>query len=284
MSDKKSILQKINLFFWGFFIIWVCVGFLTALAGMKMPRWMYWADAWTMVLATIITYFWMSELYGITKTRISFIIILVCSGVIEYIGTNTGWPFGFFKYTDRFSSLFFFPFGQNGIAVIIPFAWAILCLNAYYVSNQILGWRNHWAACILAGIMTMLTDINLEPVAWYMRGFDQAYWRWYTDGQFTQIAQTIPIKNYISWFILTVIFLRLCPLKREYPEKTNWKPFIILLAFNLLFIAHRIHYTYLQEEPKAPKEIEFSSGRDLTQWTVCATLPFHSPEKTRLYP
>lgn len=257
VQNQKSLLSKINLFFWGFFLIWISVGFVTALGGVSMPRWMYWADAWTMILATIITYLWMIEIYGVRKTRLTFLIILLASGLIELIGTNTGWPFGFFKYTDRFSAVLHLPFAENGLALIIPFAWAVLCLNAFYVGSQIIHWKNKWLAVILAGLITMLTDLNLESVAWYMRGYDQAYWRWYTDGTFTQIAQAVPARNFIAWFICTVIFLYLCPLKTLPPLKVNHKPLIILLAFNLLFIAHRAHYHFFAIK-EIPVQIEFS--------------------------
>ncbi len=263
VRNKNELLQKISLFFKGFFIIWISVGFVAALSGVTMPRWMYWADAWTMILAVIITYFWMCDLFGVTKTRITFLIIMIASGVIEYIGTNTGWPFGFFKYTERFSAVMHLPFGQNGLSMIIPFAWTVLCLNAWYLANQILRWRNRWAACVLAGFITMLTDINLENVAWYMRGFDQAYWRWFTDGTFTQIAQTVPVQNYVAWFILTTLFLCLCPLKTAPPQIPHRMPLVILLSFNLLFLAHRIHYHWIKEDKRAPVEIEFSAGEKI---------------------
>ncbi|MDK3156663.1 carotenoid biosynthesis protein [Kamptonema cortianum] len=277
MQKQTPLIQKITTFFWLFFIVWISVGIAAALAGQTMPRWMHWADAWTMILATIITYLWMIDLHGVRKTRICFAIILIASGLIEFIGTNTGFPFGHFKYTERFSATINLPFAPNGLAIIIPFAWAVLCLNAWFLAGQILKWRNRWAICALAGVITMLTDVNLEAVAWYMRGFDEAYWRWYADGTFTQIAQTVPVQNYIAWFVLTVIFLALCPLQMAAPAKTNWKPLVILAAFNLLFLAHRIHYTWLMEDDPVPTEIEFS-GRAMPSdlRLVNAALPFDS--------
>ncbi|MDX2226534.1 MAG: carotenoid biosynthesis protein [Verrucomicrobiae bacterium] len=233
-SRLDHCLRLLPLGFWWFFVIWMTVGFFTALLGVRMPPSMRWADAWSILLGLILTYFWMVEKTGVRTTRLSFLLVFCLSSGIEILGSNTGFPFGSYYYTDRFSSLFFGTDHWTGIPFIIPVAWIVLCLNSFYVARQITRNRDFPTACLLGGSLMMLTDLNLEAVAWYMRGYEEAYWRWN--------SESVPVQNYLSWFACGTLFLILCPLRNLKATGTDWRPLAILISYNLVFFAHRVAY------------------------------------------
>jgi uncharacterized membrane protein len=108
--------------------------------------------------------------------------------LLEYIGVNTGYPFGRYAYTAKLG------LRLAGVPVAIAFAWYGSLFNAWRIAsslNRSGPERSPLAIALFAGVLTVGLDVALEPMA----GFIEGYWRWSGD--------TVPLQNYVSWFLLS---------------------------------------------------------------------------------
>ena len=83
------------------------------------------------------------------------------------------------------------------------------------------------------GLIAVLTDLNLEFVAWKVRG----YWLWYPD--LKGIAPTHPpLQNFVAWFVLSFVLALLLPTNHELRSRrpSPFRPLAVLGLMNTLFI------------------------------------------------
>jgi uncharacterized membrane protein len=117
-----------------------------------------------------------------------FAVIAVVLFAVELLGVRTGFPFGGYSYTARLGP------AVAGVPVAIAIAWYCTVMNTWRIAERLTGHAHPGRpllTALAAGIMTLGLDCALEPMA----GFVERYWVW--DGQ------TIPLQNYLSWFVLS---------------------------------------------------------------------------------
>lgn len=185
-------------------LLCVCVLFpfsLLFIVGGVLPARYQWTASVIIILNAALTF--LSELrtapLPVTLKR-AVAILLVLYGV-EFIGVNTGYPFGSYVYTDVLG------LSLAGIPLAISFAWYATVMNTWRISEGLLNRAGHAGAVLIAlgaGILTLGLDITLEPMA----SMVYSYWQWN--------GNTVPLQNYVSWFSLTVIAVYLLA-KRESP-------------------------------------------------------------------
>jgi putative membrane protein len=109
---------------------------------------------------------------------------------IELIGLTTGWPFGSYRYTDRWWPVVSTPDGLL-FPVLVPFAWILVAGGAHLaVGDQI----QPKLRPVLAGLLAALCDLVMEPV---MTG-SLGYWTWTKTGPLPGGA---PILNFFGWWL-----------------------------------------------------------------------------------
>ncbi|MFO7852537.1 MAG: carotenoid biosynthesis protein [Bacteroidota bacterium] len=132
------------------------------------------------------------------KFIITGIIIFVGGWLIEFIGTRTGFPFGDYEYTSLLFPL------VAGVPLILGLNWFFLVYCSFVITSFIPAAKTIRA---LAGAVLMTGfDLLLEPFAIHTR-----MWVWEGD--------KVPLSNYIAWFVLSFIFIRLMYINP--PEKDN---------------------------------------------------------------
>ncbi len=186
------------------------------------------ADAVWIYLAAIVIYLHTAASEGLTTARRWALILLVGSGACEWIGAQTGYPFGPYRYTDHFG------WRIGGVLpVAIPLAWMVVLLCG---RSLILRFRPASTRAELAlgvAVAATLTDVNLEAVAWKVRG----YWNWYPDAS-PPLPAWPPVQNYLSWFVLSFALAYALPpnysLRRREPSPL--RPIFVLALMNALFI------------------------------------------------
>lgn len=140
-----------------------------------------------------------------------FLTIFIIGFLVEMIGTNTGLIFGFYKYGPTLGiSLWNTPLmiGLNWVMVIY--------LTASIISKLKL---SKPLTVLIASILTVGYDLVLEQLAPKMM-----MWTWKGD--------TIPVKNYVAWFVLSLIFHSLV----QYSNiKTKNKLAFVIFATQLMF-------------------------------------------------
>ena len=108
--------------------------------------------------------------------------------IIELVGTNTGFPFGAYSYGTALGP------GIMGTPVMIGILWWVLIRSFYDLTG--VRFNAVWIRSILTGLAMTAMDVLIEPVA-----IELTYWQW--------DAVTVPIENYLAWFVLSTLFARL---------------------------------------------------------------------------
>jgi putative membrane protein len=135
----------------------------------------------------VVLYFLSSYLsWGASKATKFLVGTCVTSYAIEFIGLNTGYPFGHYSYTSALS-----PF-IGPVPIFIPFLWCSLgyfCLQAGGAS-----------VVVPASLLTFL-DTSFDPI------FSRNLWHWGPTIGFEYAG--VPILNFIGWFISAIVIFTL---------------------------------------------------------------------------
>ncbi len=234
---------------WTLFLIWTAVGVVVMPLGIGETQMRHWlapghpgaavaavrllhaADAVWMGLAATVVYFHTVAAEGLATARRWAVIVLVGSAFFEWVGARTGFPFGAYAYTDRFG------WRLGGVLpVAIPLAWLVVLLCGRYLVQTVWPDATRWQLAAGVAAVAVLTDLNLEFVAWKVRG----YWVW-TPHAGVGVPDGPPLQNYAAWFALSFALSILLPpnyalrLRRPSPLR----PVLVLVLTNALFLLVR---------------------------------------------
>nr|WP_319573571.1 carotenoid biosynthesis protein [uncultured Draconibacterium sp.] len=165
-----------------FLIIFYAVGF----AGLSIPAtrpFFVHLTPFALLLSSLIIALFHNNFSA--KTILIFIFIYAASFVVELIGVNTGSIFGNYTYGHGLGPKLF------NTPLIIGLNWLLLV----YVSNSVMQ-RTDWNPIVKvfgASFLLLAYDVLLEQVAPLL-----AMW--------TFSESTVPIQNYVSWFLLALLF------------------------------------------------------------------------------
>ena len=233
---------------WLLFLVWAAVGFVVMPLGVTPVQARAWlgpgalggaaaaileiSDAVWMGLAAATVYFHAVGSEGLSTARVQAVVVLVASTVFEWVGARTGFPFGPYVYTGHFG-----PRIAGTVPAAIPLAWlvVILCGRNLVLLLQPAASRLTLAAGV--GTVAVLTDLNLEPVAWHVR----QYWLWYPL-QVPPPSDWPPWQNYAAWFVLSFALAGVLPadgsLRTRRPNR--WRPVVLLGLLNALIALVRV--------------------------------------------
>jgi len=234
-------------FTWIFFLVWTAVGLFVFPLG-PADTWahrvtddlgaqegligfMRWADAIWMVAASIVVIWSQWTMEGARKTLISCLIIGVGSAVVEWVGAKTGFPFGPYIYTDNMG------WRIGGVLPFtIPLAWIIIITGGRYLVAYLFPQLKSRAFAVAVGVVALLTDFNLEIVAWKIR----FYWVWYPLHP-GPVPLLPPWQNYAAWLALGICFARLLPAVPSFPRTAPfWRPIWVLILINVMFLTANV--------------------------------------------
>ena len=140
-------------------------------------------------------------LKGQETLRIGLLVIAL-AWLAEFVGHNTGFPFGRYTYTDAL-------WPQIGaVPVQIPVAWLMMlppawaagtaiCSKMYSGANSPL-WRNRAVSSLTSGLAFTAWDLFLDPqmVAW-------GIWQWELPGAYFGV----PLVNFVGWTTIASLVL-----------------------------------------------------------------------------
>lgn len=152
------------------------------------------------------------------------LMVLVASFLIESCGALTGFPFGSYHYTERFGPLI------GVVPLTIPLAWHVVVTNALFVVRAIAPHVSQMAEALAAALICTLYDFVLEPFATTVKH----YWTW-TEG-------SIPPLNYVAWFVLSGLLVRLLAPTLATRFRLDPRPVVVLAVTLAIFIAGRWCY------------------------------------------
>jgi len=211
----------------GILIVMFPVGFIIMFT--EFGRQYLWTTTVFLGLQALITFIVLLKLAESAGVIITALLVFISSFVIEWWGVNTGFPFGMYLYSDVLQPL------VNGVPLAISFAWFVVSVNSFLAARYFLG-SGGAAAIAVSSVFILATDILLEPFASFING----YWLW--------SAGSIPIQNFISWFIIgtlysaAIAFIITWKSKIENKSKLEKIPLIIIviniLNFSVINIAN----------------------------------------------
>mgnify|MGYP001219536461 FL=1 len=114
----------------------------------------------------------------------SVFLIFIIGMVSEILGVNYGLIFGDYAYLDNLGVKIL------GVPVLIGFNWILLTFITGSLSSLI--FKNKYISVLMGAIFLILLDLIIEPVA-PLLGF------WIFD------LPTVPLQNYIGWFVVGII-------------------------------------------------------------------------------
>jgi uncharacterized membrane protein len=123
------------------------------------------------------------------RVATEFAILAVLLWAVEWVGVTTGMPFGDYRYTNVLGFL------VAGVPLAIPCAWYATVMNGRRIAEHLVppGRHKSLAIPLAAGVLTLALDVVLEPMAAMVKD----YWIW--------SGGTVPLQNYVSWVVFTVI-------------------------------------------------------------------------------
>ena len=121
-----------------------------------------------------------------SKVWIWLAVVSLGGWAAEAIGTNTGWLFGEYSYGSVLG------YGLLHVPLILAANWLIV-VYAIAALLEPLPFKN-WQFIIIGGAIATLLDMLIEPIA-----ISYGFWGWH--------GESVPLSNYVSWFVLTSVFL-----------------------------------------------------------------------------
>lgn len=125
------------------------------------------------------------------------IVFVLVGGLIglgaELIGTNTGFPFGAYGYTDRLG-----PKILGDVPWFIPFSWYALSILCYDLARRLSIGR--WGRIITVAVFMILWDVSLDP-AMNQGGGTFVFWMYPEGGAYFGM----PLSNWAGWFVTSAL-------------------------------------------------------------------------------
>jgi putative membrane protein len=142
--------------------------------------------------------------------------VAILGFAVEVIGVKTGILFGNYWYGAALGPKFL------QVPLMIGVNWFFLTYSAAIVTKGL--FKNQSLQVLIGASMVTFYDFVMEPVAMYTH-----MWNWQ--------SHTIPIKNYVMWFILSALFIFIFSkfgTKNKNPLATH----ILFLQFLFFVILH----------------------------------------------
>lgn len=150
-------------------------------------------------------------------------IIAFGAWAVEHVGATYDVPFGSYDYTAVLGPMIF-----ATVPVVIVFAWLMVIAGAWQSVITLTPQASWWMRCVGTGLVVMLFDILIEPVATHING----YWIWYDTGPY----YGVPTVNFAGWWL--VGFGLACATDRwlrHIPAQASRLPIVAMLTSSLLF-------------------------------------------------
>lgn len=169
------------------FIVFLHPFGLVFVAGGVLPDRFAWTASVIIALNGIVVL--LSELRAVPPRRALgvFAVLVAALFLVEYVGSQTGVPFGSYAYTETLGLTIV------GVPPVIAIAWYGTVIAGWRIAQAAVGGSRPGAAAFLAGLLAVGLDVVLEPVAATV----ERYWLWE--------GGTVPLQNYLSWFVFAAL-------------------------------------------------------------------------------
>lgn len=195
-----------------------------------MPFGMEWMSSLLLAMLGVSSGGWLWLNFGGTGAALGAAIFAL-GIVLEYIGVDTGLPFGRYVYTGVLV-----PGLPGGVPLAIGFAWLFIIASSLFTARWLLSGQPGTPAVrhafvrlvpVLGALLAVGLDLLLEPVAFHVKN----YWQWLDAGSGSGYYG-VPWGNFAAWFAAALLMnLLLAPFLRSGHLRRPWLP-VTLFAMN----------------------------------------------------
>ena len=118
---------------------------------------------------------------GPRRATLFLLLAYAISFFFEFLGVNTGFPFGRYAYTGSLGA------ALGGVPLLIPFLWASLGYFCMIATKR---------EYIVPSLLLVIIDVFIDP------RYSMTLWHWVGPTQF----YGVPLSNFLGWFITSMVF------------------------------------------------------------------------------
>lgn len=167
--------------------------------------------------------------------RLAAVIVLL-TWLVEWIGSNTGFPFGRYHYTALLQPQLL------SVPILIPLAWLMMLVPAWGVAQLILAsWKQSlkktypWLFASIAGLVFTSWDLYLDP-----QMVQRGLWLWDQVGWYFGI----PLSNFAGWWLVSAGITKILN-----PGELPQRPLLVIYSLTWAFQAIGLGLFWSQPGP-----------------------------------
>ncbi len=150
--------------------------------------------------------------WGVQRVLAVGAAVVIGALLVEEVGSETGWPFGSYRYGDDLQPQVL------GVPVAVGLAWWAMALPAREVAARLVG--PGWRRVALGAIALTAWDVLLDP-----QMVDEGYWTWADGGPW----RDVPLTNYAGWLVVSALLM--VALERALPAASRSPGLVVLYAW-----------------------------------------------------
>lgn len=151
---------------------------------------------------------------GTRWTALYLVVTVGIGWLAEAVGIATGWPFGWYHYTEALGVQLL------GVPLLIPLAWSMMAYPSLLAVQRLV--RSRWATALLGGYLFTTWDLFLDP---QMVG--EGYWVWHAAEHTLPGIPGIPVGNFLGWLAVSTLFMALLSLLPRVESPTGLPAFLL---------------------------------------------------------
>lgn len=140
---------------------------------------------WCQVLAVVVI---LSAVWSASDVLAVTLSLIGGGWVAEYLGINTGVPFGRYRYTPRLRPQ------VGAVPALVPLAYVGVVVPAWGVADLLVGGSRGVSFVLVSGVVATAWDLLLDPIL-----VSREVWEWRTKGGYFGI----PWRNFLGWLLVT---------------------------------------------------------------------------------
>ncbi len=191
-------------------------------------------DGVWLLLAAINGYLVLCATEGLATARRWTGLILIAGLVIPGASALAGIPLGPVAYSNALGSKL------GPVSLGIPLLWFVVVVGSRECALRLFPRANHFAVAGTSGLLILLTDLNLEPIASSWR----AWWIWYP-GDRSPPAH-LPGQNFATWLLagFALVYFMRSPSVVVRSSARRGQAALILISINAVcLLAHAVHFS-----------------------------------------
>ncbi len=194
-----------------------------------LPR----TDLIWITLAAANVYFSLAASVGLPTARRWALLLLGSIIALAWVSATTGFPLGRIRYGSALG------LKVGPVPLGLPLLWFSVIIGARDAALHFCPRLSQATLAVGVGILALVTDLNLEPLAARWRGF----WFWRADSPILPPVFDPPFTGSFAWGALATLLALALREPDVATRKPPWKPVVTLVIFHAVFLASHVTHS-----------------------------------------